>query len=133
MNQFPEQLNRASNSLNSRFVHKVTLSIASEAHSLALISSVLENNRIQGPQLGIQSSDIPSLDWDKDNVKEDIDGWLARKGALREKIVPVDESDVALLKRSADGNDWENQLEERVFRELSAAAECLGLEKNNGT
>ncbi|KAH7132230.1 nucleoporin subcomplex protein binding to Pom34-domain-containing protein [Dendryphion nanum] len=133
LNQFPEQLNRASNSLNSRVPIKITLSIASEVHSLALISSVLESNRVQGPQLGIQASDIAILDWDKDNVKEDIDGWMARKGALREKIVPLDEIDTALLNKSVEGQDWDNLLEAKVLRELIAAADCLGLEKTSAS
>lgn len=133
LNQFPEQLNRASNALNSRTTAKITLSIASEAHSLALISSILESNRAQGPRLGIQASDIPILDWDRENVKEDVESWLSRKAALRDRIAVVDESDAALFAKKLDGDGAETVLEERILRELDAAGDCLGLGKGNGS
>ncbi|KAF2278844.1 uncharacterized protein EI97DRAFT_413750 [Westerdykella ornata] len=129
LNQFPEQLNRASNALNfGKSTTKITLSIASEAHSLALITSILDNDRAQGPRLGIQSNDIPDLDWDRENVKEDIESWLTRRGLLRERIVVVDERDAALFEKPAL-DDYENMLEKRVVSELTAAGECLGLGK----
>ncbi|KAF2865167.1 nucleoporin subcomplex protein binding to Pom34-domain-containing protein [Massariosphaeria phaeospora] len=127
LNQFSEQLNRASNALNSRTPNKITLSIASETHSLALISSILDSFRASGPRLGIQASDIPTLDWDKDNVKEDIEGWMARKGALRERIVVLDESDAVLFAKKRNGDGPDNELEQRVLMELEAAGSCLGL------
>ncbi|KAF2262865.1 hypothetical protein CC78DRAFT_519532 [Lojkania enalia] len=133
LNQFHEQLLRASNALDDRRLNKLTLSITSEAHSLALIAAILENNRAQGPRLGIQASDIPVLDWDKENIKEDIESWMARKGALREKIVVVDESDAALFDKKLGDDTAETMLEERVLRELDAAGDCLGLGKSNGS
>lgn len=131
LNQFPEQLNRASNALNSRTATKFTLSIASEIHSLALISSILDSNRAQGPRLGIQATDIPYLEWDKENVKEDIESWMSRKGALRDRIVVLDDSDAQLFARkigaNGNGSGAENMLEEKVLRELDAAGDCLGV------
>lgn len=116
LNQFPEQLARSSNALNSRYANKITLALASETHSLAAISSILDSFRAQGPKLGVQASDIPPLDWDKENVKEDIEGWMARKGALRERVVGFDERD-----------------EDRVVEQLQAAGVCLGLGKSSGS
>jgi len=110
LNQFPEQLQRSSNALNSRYATKITLSTASETHSLAAISSILDSMRAAGPKLGIQGSDVLPLEWDKENVKEDIDGWMARKGALRERVVMGSEGD-----------------DERVVQQLEAAGACLGL------
>jgi nuclear pore complex protein Nup188 len=128
LNQFPEQLKRASNALTDRPSTKITLSVASEAHSLALISSILEGDRTQGPRLGIQSGEIPILDWEKEGVKEDIEGWLATRGKLRERIVAVDEGDARLFERKVgNGDDAMNGLEERVLREVESAAECLGV------
>lgn len=109
LNQFPEQLSRASSAINaspsSRSAEtKITLSVASETHSLALISAILEDVRKQGPKLGIQSNDVALLDWDKENVKEDIESWLSRKSALRERIIAVDEREVELLgKKKGEG------------------------------
>jgi nuclear pore complex protein Nup188 len=133
LNQFPEQLARASLAINSNpssrsTPTRITLSITSEMHSLALISAILENVRKQGPKLGIQANEINMLNWDKDNVKEDIESWLSRKGTLRERIIAVDEREVDMLsKKSGQGDDAGNQLEERVFGELEDAGRCLGL------
>jgi nuclear pore complex protein Nup188 len=119
LNQFPEQLTRSSNALNSRYSNRVTLSVASETHSLALLANILDTFRAQGPRLGIQASEVPALDWDKENVKEDIEGWMARKGALRERVV------------IEPGQDRE-VIEEKVLAELMAAGVCLGLKTSNG-
>ncbi|KAF2709998.1 hypothetical protein K504DRAFT_404782 [Pleomassaria siparia CBS 279.74] len=129
LNQFPEQLSRASNSLNSRTLTKITLSIASEIQSLSLISTILDGYRAQGPKLGVIASEIAALDWDKENVKEDIEGWMARKGALRERIVVVDEGEERLFNTKLTGDGPENMLEARVLDELAAAGQCLGLGK----
>jgi nuclear pore complex protein Nup188 len=78
--------------------------------------------------LGIQANEINMLNWDQDNVKEDIESWLSRKGTLRERIIAVDEREVDMLsKKSGQGDDAGNQLEERVFGELEDAGRCLGL------
>jgi nuclear pore complex protein Nup188 len=130
LNQFPEQLSRASNALNSRTANKITLSIASETHSLALISAILEGDRAQGPRLGREAGEIMALNWDKENVKEDIEGWIARKGALRERIVVTDETEEALFKKKLQSDEAENALEQRVLLELLAAGECLGVGKS---
>ncbi|KAF1924111.1 uncharacterized protein M421DRAFT_425120 [Didymella exigua CBS 183.55] len=131
LNQFPEQLNRASSAINASpsartGATKMTLSVVSETHSLALLSAIIEDVRKQGPKLGIQANEITLLDWDKDNVKEDIESWLSRKSALRERIVAVDEREVEMLgKKKGEGNE----LEDRVLGELEAAGACLGFGK----
>ncbi|KAL1655439.1 hypothetical protein SLS61_001903 [Didymella pomorum] len=131
LNQFPEQLNRASSAINSSpsmrtGATKITLSVASETHSLALLSAIIEDVRKQGPKLGIQANEITLLEWDRDNVKEDVDSWLSRKSALRERIVAVDEREVEMLgKKKGEVNELEN----RVLGELEAAGICLGLGK----
>jgi nuclear pore complex protein Nup188 len=132
LNQYPEQLLRASQSINSNpssrsHTAKITLSVASETHSLALISAIIENVRKQGPKLGIQANDIAPLDWDKENIKEDVESWLSRKGALRERIVAMDEREVEMLGKKGSGAESLNELEERVCGELEDAGRCLGL------
>jgi nuclear pore complex protein Nup188 len=132
LNQYPEQLLRASQSINSNpssrsHTTKVTLSIASEAHSLALVSAIIDNVRKQGPKLGIQANDIAPLDWDKENVKEDVESWLSRKGALRERVVAMDEREVEMLGRKGQTDGSQNELEDRVVGELEDAGRCLGL------
>ncbi|KAH8722577.1 nucleoporin subcomplex protein binding to Pom34-domain-containing protein [Phaeosphaeriaceae sp. PMI808] len=132
LNQYPEQLTRASTSINSNpssrsHTTKITLSIASETHSLALISAIIDNVRKQGPKLGIQANDVALLDWDKENVKEDVESWLSRKGALKERIVAMDEREVEMLARKGRAEEGLNELEGRVLGELEDAGRCLGL------
>lgn len=129
LNQFPAQLARASGALNSSSslragATKITLSLASETHSLALIATILETVRKQGPKLGIQANEVALLDWDKESVKEDVESWLSRKSALRERVVACDEREVDMLGRKKGDV---NELEERVLVELEDAGKCLGL------
>jgi nuclear pore complex protein Nup188 len=132
LNQYPEQLLRASQSINSNpssrtHTTKITLSIASEVHSLALVSAIIENVRKQGPKLGIQANDVAPLEWDKENVKEDLESWLSRKNALRERIVAMDEREVEMLGRKGRSDEASNELEHRVVGEFEDAGRCLGL------
>lgn len=139
LNQFPEQLLRASQSINSSVssratAAKITLSVASETHSLALISAIIDNVRKQGPKLGIQANDIAPLDWDKENAKEDLESWLSRKNALRERVVAMDEREVEMMgRKKGSGDEALNELEERVLAELEDAGRCLGLGVGNGS
>ncbi|KAF1829617.1 hypothetical protein BDW02DRAFT_634296 [Decorospora gaudefroyi] len=138
LNQFPEQLSRSAMSINSNpssrtSATKMTLSTVSEIHSLSLIAAILEGVRRQGPKLGIQANEVALLDWDKENVKEDVESWLSRKGALRERIVAVDEKELEMLgKRKGQGEDALSELEERVLNELEGAGKCLGAGNGNG-
>ncbi|KAF2126902.1 hypothetical protein P153DRAFT_345606 [Dothidotthia symphoricarpi CBS 119687] len=131
LNQFPEQLRRAGRAINaspSRAAGtKISLCIASETHSLALIAAILDDVRKQGPKLGIQAHEVAALDWDGENVKEDVESWLSRKGALRERIVAADEREFELLGKKDGGGEGGNALEGRVMRELEDAGRCLGL------
>ena len=129
LNQFPEQLSRASSAINSSpssrsVATKITLSVASETHSLALISAIIETVRKQGPKLGIQVNEVALLDWDKENVKEDVESWLSRKSAFVERIIAVDEREVEMLGRKRGEM---TELESRVLAELEGAGRCLGL------
>jgi nuclear pore complex protein Nup188 len=130
LNQFPQQLQRASASLSTRNNSRITLALASETHSLALIYYMLEQYRIQGPAIGIQANDIPALEWEAETVRDDLDGALAQKGALRSRIFPGDEREVELSGRKAGGAgtvDGETELEQRVIEELEAAGLVLGV------
>jgi nuclear pore complex protein Nup188 len=132
LNQYPEQLLRSSLSINSnpssRYSQsaKITLSIASETHSLALISAIIDNVRKQGPKLGIQANEVNPLEWDKENMKEDVESWLSRKGALRERIVAMDERELEMAGRKGKVEGCSG-LEDRVVAELEDAGRCLGL------
>ena len=101
-----------------------TLSIASEAHSLALITKILDMFREAGPSAGIVASDVMELEWDRVQVKEDLDSWLQRRKAL---IVATNEKEEAWARQSAvDKGSAESRLEEKIVEEMRATLALLG-------
>jgi nuclear pore complex protein Nup188 len=137
LNQFEPQLDRAGSHFDtkptlaplSKTAGYVTLSMAMEAHSLAIIASVLDMFKDAGASAGITASDVPVLGWDRAAVKEDLESRLARRNALRENLVPVGsrEEEWAGEKASGEGTKvgCENRLEEKVVEEMSAALKLL--------
>ncbi|KKY17068.1 putative nucleoporin [Diplodia seriata] len=164
LNQFPEQLARASAALNPRSAGNpnnnqhgammkdvaagaVTLGAASEAHSLALLSVVLDRFRsADGGEGGggsaaavgamVNPAGIAPLDWDRAGVREDVEGWLqGGRRALRERLLPTNEREVELVKQRAAAIGGggaggaaaaaDSRLEERVVAELLGVLECL--------
>ncbi|KAH7050243.1 nucleoporin subcomplex protein binding to Pom34-domain-containing protein [Macrophomina phaseolina] len=136
LNQFPEQLARASAALNPRnapspkdpHAGSVSLGVASETHSLALIDVVLGRFRSDAAAAaGVNPADIMPLNWDRAGVKEDVEGWLQGRRSLRDRLVPTNERELELVRQkpidAASGTD--NKLEERVVAELTGALECL--------
>ncbi|KAJ9638961.1 hypothetical protein H2199_006822 [Coniosporium tulheliwenetii] len=132
LNQFPNQLARAAADLSGKpppsrkgsHTGHITLGMASETHSLALIALVIEQMRAAP---GVAASEIPPLRWDKAGVKEDVEGWLQGRRGLRDRITPTNEREVELQRmRPVDEKVLaENRLEERVVVELMGALECL--------
>ncbi|KAI9709304.1 MAG: hypothetical protein M1820_003424 [Bogoriella megaspora] len=142
LNGFPAQLGRAAKAVESDGTEMraggrgglfeqqkpMTLGVASEVHSLCLITLLLEKFRLMGPAAGLQDGEVRGLDgaWNWVGVRDDLETWLSgSKRGLRERIVPVDEKEAGLARMKARGRDFENRLEERVVGELERAAECL--------
>ncbi|KAF2140628.1 uncharacterized protein K452DRAFT_49192 [Aplosporella prunicola CBS 121167] len=139
LNQFPTQLARASAALNASAkpspahpnAGTVTLGAASEAHSLALIAMVLDHFRTD--PAAATMGEIPALAWDRAAVKDDVETWLQGRKSLRERVVPLTERELELVKARAVGGAGlgagvaaaENRLEERVVLELMGALDCL--------
>lgn len=140
LNQFEGQLNRAAESFSAgrsttlssgSMALKISLSMASEAYSLALITFILDRFREAGASAGVDASSIQELKWDKGQVKEDIEELLERKQSLRGRIVATSEKEVEMMRQKpvniASGG--ENRLEEKIAGELRAALVCLGGEE----
>ena len=135
LNGFPGQLTRASNNFDGKVSSPtdpvagfITLSIVSEAQTLAVISTVLDTFREAGASAGVISTDISALKWDKLQVKEDIENWMQRRSALREKIVPTNEKEEAWAREKPlqAGSDADNRLEEKVVGELNTVLVLIG-------
>lgn len=134
LNQFPAQLRRASTAFDSKptaadaTAGYITLSMTSEAQSLALIAAILDTFRAAGAGAGVISSDIAELNWDRAQVREDLENWLQRRNMLRERIVPSSEKEVVWSRMKAvdAGSESETRLEEKVVGEFVAVTTCLG-------
>lgn len=128
LNHFPHQVSRLGTDVGNRNSpvgtkptdSHITLSIASEVHSLSLISLVISRYAAAGPSTGTLMIDVPLLQWDKAGVKEDVEDWVRERNSLGGFVLPGNEREAVLSQKGL--------LEERVWVELKAAAECLGAE-----
>ena len=99
---------------------QLTLSVASEGHSLALITNILDKFRAMGPALGTKQSE--TLQWDKTQVRIDVTDWIDNRGDLRTAITPTSEIEVQMFEEP--GSATETRLEEMVLNEM---VNCLAL------
>ncbi|KAL4786350.1 nucleoporin subcomplex protein binding to Pom34-domain-containing protein [Aspergillus varians] len=136
LNQFEGQLTRAAGSFASArttvssgvSAQRISLSIVSEAYSLALISHILGRLREAGSSIGVDAQAIQELKWDRAQVKEDIEELIERRGNLRARIVATTDKEVELARQKPTNaaSGAETRLEERVVSELKATLACLG-------
>ena len=130
LNNYTPQLKLSSNALDSKTaptprdpnVGCVTLNAACEAHTLALISKLLDQFRAN------DDADIPPLAWNSVLVKEDAETWLqGTRAILRERMRAVNEMEVTLLKSTPAGDvcGCQNRLEELVLSELKGVTFVL--------
>ncbi|KAJ5578289.1 uncharacterized protein N7459_007253 [Penicillium hispanicum] len=141
LNQFEGQLSRAaeifsighSSSSSVPSSQWISLSMTSEAYSLALISFILDRCRQAGASAGLDPQSIQDLKWDKAQVKEDIEELLNRRAVLRARIAATNEKEVEWSRQKPLKSDSgaENRLEEKVVTELQAAVACLGGEEES--
>ena len=148
LNQFDGQLRRATNAFSighptsspakplsgsvgppsaSQSTRGISLGIASEATSLALISAIIRKFRSAGPSAGVDSQQIQELKWDGAQVKDDIEGLLEKRAMLRSRIAPTNETELAWSRQAASdaSGGAESLLEEKIVKELKAATSCL--------
>ena len=106
----------------------ITLSMAGEAHSLALLWVVLNRFRESGSSLGIITTELLEMPWDAAGVREDLESRFQRRNHLRNSIVPTDDREQAWSRQKPlrIGGGSENKLEEKVVGEMRAALALLG-------
>jgi nuclear pore complex protein Nup188 len=138
LNQFRAQLIRSSSIFDEKpsaplkqEPFHITLAMASDVHSMALLVSILDRYRDAGPSAGIVATDISELAWNRQQVKGDLEDWLARRGALRENIVATTEREEVWAREKVNDKDSgaESRLEEKIVDEMTAALAILGAEE----
>lgn len=128
LNTFPYQLERAgsvftftsSTSGSDPNRDHITLSMASEAITLSLITAILQTFREAGSSVGIVSSAVEEIKWDRTQVKEEAEACLERRGALRERIVATNEREEvwSRAKPEQESSGAESKLEEMIVEEM---------------
>lgn len=136
LNNFPHQLDRASGvfattSSNDANADHITLSIASEAVTLSLITTILHTFREAGSSAAIVGSMVEEVKWDRAQVKEDVEAALQKRESLRERITATNEREEiwSRAKPSSEGSEAETRLEEKVVEEMRSV---LGLLEDYG-
>ena len=127
VNSFPEQLARASNAFDTDTKSTtISLSMTSEAQTLAIILVILDAYREAGASAGIVAADVAEVKWDRAQVKDDIETWLGKRAILRDVIAPTSGSEEILLRTPAAGKgEAENRLEEKVVEALQEVVALL--------
>ena len=127
LNSFPQQLARASNAFDTDTRSVLTLSMTSEAQTLAVITGILDTFRDAGASAGIVAADVAQVEWGRAQVKDDIEIWLGKRPALRDAIVSTTESEELLLRLPAQRTgDAESRLEERIVNGMREVLALLG-------
>lgn len=135
LNSFPDQLARAS----VAFLRKsktsadptadaITLSMVSEAQTLAVITTILDSFREAGSSAGVIATQIEEPTWDKVQVKGGIEILLQRKTTLRDRTFPSNEMEEAWVRQPpvSSAGGAENRLEEKIVKELNTILSILG-------
>lgn len=132
LNQFPKQLDRASTAFisepqsKSRDSNAITLTVANEAATAALISFILSSYRSAGASAAIDPTMILSLtgyDEHKKALKEDISDVLNLSVQnLKMCIIPTTEKELHLAKTKDGDSDL---LTKKIQSELRNALTCL--------
>ena len=130
LNQFPDQMVRASTAMMPKPPTKasgtdvLTLTVASEAATLALLSYGLSSFRDAGASAAVDSTTILPLkgyDEHRNAIVEDLRDLLAMNEQARRKItVPIDEKELSWQNLSGD-----DQLDSKIVRELRIAVAAL--------
>jgi nuclear pore complex protein Nup188 len=132
LSQYPKQAERLIRQLANRRgdigtrpgQSYITVNMAAEAHSMALLSTIVDGLRNSGSAAG-NLGEIPPLPWDRSSLREEIDDWLSQRDSLRRHVLPAGEHEVELFNSKPQNPKYENRLEERIWTELMGASECL--------
>lgn len=138
LNRFPHQLSLSSNAFadharGSRISESyITLSMATEAHDIALIASMLRKFREAAASAALQAEDIDEIKWDSAQVKEDAESILQDLAGLRGRIAVTSKREEAWSQTepSTGGKGCANLLEEKVVAGLRDLVGILSVENH---
>lgn len=130
LNQFPTLLAQSEQALDapetSRIVPRgqskyITVTICSELHSMSLLTFILNGFRevLQG------TTEVPDVKWDAAGVLENTEFWLSSRALLRERILPMGEREVAMVKKKTAEGRAVSALENKVLIELMGIRDVL--------
>ena len=128
LNQFPEQLLRASDAFagsdteNNLAVVSITLNLAQEAATLAMISHILQSYRLAGASAGVNTLEISPLQHYDDRSSDffqDVEDILEKDHALlRSRMIASNEHEVQWMHEPSADSRSRNLLEEKVAQQL---------------
>lgn len=98
----------------------ITLTICSETHSMSLLSFILGEFR----EILKGTVEIPEVKWDAAGVLENVEFWLSSKALLRERLLPMGEREVEMVRRKPAG-DAVSDLERKVTKEMIGIRDVL--------
>lgn len=138
LNNFVAQLSRSKRYLDIKSApsalepsaSRITLNVATELHTLALLSVIL--GRFRAAPAASAIGEIEELAWDSMAVKADLEAWLnERRAGLKGRIVATTEQEVQMARMPpVQGNvegGGDNRLVEKVISELAGALACLSV------
>ncbi|KAK2750406.1 hypothetical protein FQN57_003886 [Myotisia sp. PD_48] len=125
--EYEHSVRRNLSSARYNSTRKISLSMATEACSLALISMIIQKFRRAGPSAGVDPQNIQELKWDNVRVKDDIEALLEKRSMLRSRITPTSEKEISWSQQPPKDKNSGSQslLEEKVVRELQTAVSCM--------
>lgn len=131
LNQFPKLLQQSVEAIElphttlgrTMSPPRITYSMISEVHSLALITHVLTTFRAS--LAGI--NEIPDVRWDNASVLDSVENWITERTVLRQRILPLDSREMEMAKQKPLSvvRGCENRLEEKVVEELLVVKDIL--------
>jgi nuclear pore complex protein Nup188 len=104
----------------------ITLTTCSEVHSMALLSFILGEFRENSKG----TIDIPDLKWDAAGVLENVEFWLSSKALLRERLLPMGEREVEMMRDRPAAGENVSRLEQKVVIQMMGIRDVLSGKEN---
>jgi nuclear pore complex protein Nup188 len=130
LNQFQSLLTQCEQALDAPETNRImpqgqpkyiTLITCSEVHSVALLIFILNGFR----EALMGSVDVPEVKWDAAGVLENVEFWLGSRALLRERLLPMGDREVDMVRKKVTAGNAVSKLEEKVMAELVGIRDVL--------